>query len=292
MQNIKLSIDTNQICKKIGDKEGLTLIKKVGFDAVDFSLYALLPTSPFLGASYREYAYEIRKHLDEINLVCNQAHAPFNLMCSEKIDITEPNYKAIVRSIEIASILGAKQIIVHPIYVPVGETVNGMSYEDYNYMYYKSLEPYCREFEINIAIENMFYLDTKRNYRRGMLHTPEALTSMIKRLNSPYFLVCADIGHLAVTGDEPENVIKEMDPSILKALHIHDNNYISDEHTLPYLGAINWEAVMSALKEIGYQGDITFEISAYFKNFPPSLIEYALICSEKVGRHLLSYFDN
>lgn len=293
VKEMRLSVESAEVCEKFGDIEGLSLIKNAGFDAVDFSYCGLSDDSPVLGKGYREYAHKLRNHIDKLGLVCNQAHAPFNLSRTEKFDMSEPHYNEIVHSIEAAAILGAEHIIVHPIYVPVGETVNGISYEDYNHMYYKSLEPYCREFGIKIAVENMFYVDTKRKYRRGMLHTPETLTAIVKRLDSPYFVACVDIGHLAITGEEePEKFIRCMEPSVLKALHVHDNDYIMDMHILPFTGDINWKEVMPALKEMGYTGDLTYEICTYLKKFPNELIPDALKLAQSVGRYLISLFEN
>ncbi len=290
---MRLSVESAEVCARFGDEEGLRLIKNAGFDAVDFSYCGLPENSPALGEGYREYAQKLRKYMDELGLVCNQAHAPFSLARNEKLDMSELHYSEIVRSIEAAAILGAEQIVVHPIYVPVGETVNGISYEDYNHMYYKSLEPYCKEFGIKIAVENMFYYDAKRRYRRGMLHTPEALTAIVKGLDSPCFVACLDIGHLAITSEEePETVIRRMEPSVLRALHIHDNDYIKDKHILPFTGDINWKATMLALKEIGYTGDLTYEIGTYLKKFPKKLIPDALKLAESAGRYLVSIFDN
>lgn len=204
---MKISLEIAEIRSKVGDEKAIELIKTAGFDAVDYSFYGLGEDAPILGDNYVEYARKLRKILDEYNLECNQAHAPFELTRDEKQNLTQRHYLEIVRSIEAASILGAKNIIVHPIYVPVGETVNGVSYEEFNRRYYKSLEPYCEKFKINISIENMFYIDTKRNRFCGMLDTPQALTDMVKSINSPYFDACADVGHLAITGTEPEDFI-------------------------------------------------------------------------------------
>lgn len=288
---MRLSVESLEVCAKLGDEEGLRLIKNAGFDAVDFSYCGLPENSPVLGEGYREYAHKLRAHLDNLGLVCNQAHAPFNLTRTEKLDMSEPHYSEIVRAIEAAAILGAENIIVHHVYIPVGETVNGISYEEYNHIFYKSLEPYCKEYGINVAVENMFYYDMKKRRHKGMLHTPQALKAIIEGLNSPYFTACIDIGHLAITGYEPEEIVREMEPSILKALHIHDNDYLSDRHNLPFTGGINWKNVMSTLKKIGYTGDLTFEICNYLNNFSNELIPDALKFAQKVGRHLISLFE-
>lgn len=290
---MRLSVETAEVSKKFGDKKGILLLKEAGFDAVDYSFSGLPADSPVLGDNYREYAEELRKFFDENAIVCNQAHAPFELSRDEKFDMSVQHYKEIVRSIEAASILGAETIIVHPIYVPVGETVNGVSYEDYNYSYYKSLEPYCEKFNIRIAVENMFYVDMKRKYRRGMLHTPEALSVMVKRLDSPHFVACVDIGHLAITSrTEAEDFINLMSNDVLLSLHVHDNDYIMDKHMLPYTGDIPWEPVMKALKKIGYKGDLTYEICTFITKMPEKLVPEALKFAEAVGRHLITIFDD
>jgi len=289
---MRLSVETQEVYQKFGIKEGITLLKEAGFDAIDFTFCDLGEDSLFYSDKYREFALEIKKHIDEIGIVCNQAHAPFNLVRDEKPDMSEPHYNEIVRAIECASILGAETIVVHPVYVPVGETVDGVSYEDYNYKYYKSLEPYCEKFKIRIAVENMFYVDSKRKYRRGMLHTPESLTAMVKSLNSPYFVACVDIGHLAITSrTEPDDFITEMEPEVLTTLHIHDNDYIMDKHMLPFTGDLDWETVMKSLRKMNYSGDLTFEICGYLKRFPNELMPDALRLAAAVGRHLISIFN-
>ena len=42
--------------------------------------------------------------------------------------------------------------------------------------------------------------------------------------------------------------------------HIHDNYYKKDLHLPPFMGEANWELLMKTLKEVGYQGNLTFEL--------------------------------
>ena len=289
---MKLSVEIHEVRKKFGDEKAIELIKEAGFDAIDYSYYGLGADSAALSDSYREYAAYLKDILKKNNITCNQAHAPFELTRFEKTDTTEPHYTDIVRSVEAAAILGAENIIVHPVYIPVGETANGMSYEEYNLAYYKGLEPYCKKFNICISVENMFYFDEKRMYRRGMLGTPKELTEMVASINSPYFNACADLGHVAITEAEPETFILSMNPKLLKTLHIQDTDYIADRHTLPFLGGINWEAVMLSLKKIGYSGDLTYEIGGFLDNMPKELTLQALKLAASVGRHLISIFES
>jgi sugar phosphate isomerase/epimerase len=54
----------------------------------------------------------------------------------------------------------------------------------------------------------------------------------------------------------------------LHALHVHDNDYIDDRHTLPGLGRMDWEEIMKALAEIDYDGDFTYEADNFLVNIP------------------------
>lgn len=102
---------------------------------------------------------------------------------------------------------------------------------------------------------------------------------------------CVDIGHASLTGYEPEDFIEKMQPKYLKALHVQDNDYISDRHILPYTGDLNWKAIMTSLKNIGYDGDLTFEIFNYLKKFPDDLIPDALKFAVSIGKYLVSNFN-
>ena len=45
----------------------------------------------------------------------------------------------------------------------------------------------------------------------------------------------------------------------IKALHIHDNDGRDDLHLAPMTGTINWAVLCECLKQIGYNGDLSFE---------------------------------
>ena len=282
---MKLSMESYNMVLSFGAYEGFKLIKEAGFDCVDMSYYYQKEDSLLLGEGYREYAFELRSYLDELGLVCNQAHAPFNFKHGEPLDASNPNYLAIVRSIESASIVGAKQIVVHSICV---KKAGQLCFDHaYNLAYFKSLEPFCKKFNIKIAVENLFVLDNKRNSYMGRLGTPNELCEFVRELDSPYFVACVDVGHAAMTDGEPEEFLAGMDADLLAVLHIQDGNYREDCHTVPYLGAFHWTEIMKTLKKIGYKGELTFEIIKYMRNIPRELTKDALCFAAKIGRHLI-----
>lgn len=290
---MKLSVDTNLAQAYLGDEEGLLQIRKAGFDCVDYTFYGVDSyQSPILNDGYVAYAKKMRGVLDEIGLECNQAHAPmiFDNEYGSPFDVSCAPYRSVVRSMEAASILGAKQIVIHPV------AIRGALYsdpvEDYNVEFYRSFIPYCEKFNIKIAIENLYNTDRKRNgYINHRCGTPRMLARMLERLDSPWFTACVDLGHAALLGFEPQEFLTEMPKGTVTALHVHDTDYVSDLHQLPFLAKHDWNKIMEALKEIGYTGEFTFEVSPFYSKFPKELIPDALKFSHAVGRYLISLYE-
>ena len=289
---MRLSTESYILREKFGDIRALELIKEAGFDCVDFSYNNAEENSPLLSDTYREYAQKIREHLDKIELICNQAHAPFPFIYGGKFDESNPQYRDTVRAIESASILGAEYIIVHSIGIP--QEVNGVDVWEYNKDFYRSLIPYCEKFGISVAVENLFKRIKKPGGFdfMGRFAKSDELCRLIRDINSPYIVGCVDTGHASLTaGEEPEDFIAGLDGKYIKAVHIQDGDYIDDRHVLPFIGDFNWEAIMRSLKKIGYNNDLTFEIFKYLKKFPNELIPDALKLAQRCGRYLISLFE-
>ena len=284
---MKLSVGIYRIAKSVGDHKAIDLIKQAGFDAIDYSYFYDNECDEILGENYKEYAKDIKNHFDLVGISCNQAHAPLSFKYGMTMDSSEPTYFNIARSIESAAILGAKYIVVHSITVP-----DDIDFEEYNIEYYKSFIPYCEAFNIHVAVENLYKTDTKRNKKIGKIGSPKELNSIIKKIDSPWIVACVDVGHAALTGYEPEEFISRVDKNALKCLHVHDNDYLKDNHTLPYLGKFDWDALMTSLKNSGYTGDLTFEIVGFLPKLPKELIPDALKILASIGKHLISIYEN
>jgi len=285
---MKLSMDTFNLQIRYGDEKAIQMMKKAGFDCIDytFGLHEVEDENRILGDSYLEHAYKVREILDQNEISCNQAHAPFRVQYGDKFDETEKEYLKVVRAMEAASIMGAPYIVVHAIKVPDSEDVFS-----YNYEYYKSLEPYCEKFGIRVAIENLFKRDERSKCIRGRFYTAEQLNGMIEKLNSSWFVVCIDLGHAGLTGYEPQDLIRRFDKQVLRTLHVHDTEYTEDSHTLPYAGKFDWKQIAHALKDIGYEGDMTLEIFRYFEHVDDDFMEDALEIAVKTGRHLIKLVE-
>ena len=282
---MKLSVETFILREMFSDEEALRMIRKAGFDAYDYSFYWVNDGTDMLGTDYRQRATALRQLGDSLDITCNQAHAPFEIAYGDDFDLTNRNYLRLVRCMEFASILGAKNIIVHAIKDDLPEELDFFAY---NHRFYESLIPWCEKFGICVCVENLF------NWHESaipVLCEPAEHQSFVRQLNSPWVRICVDVGHSAITGYKPEDVLAAMDPQLLAALHIHDNNGVLDQHLLPGEGILDWNAITRSLATNGYSGDFTFELTGYLRIKTPEQMAEAMLAAQEKGRKLINQIN-
>ena len=284
-----LSTETGALSKIFGEKQTLKIISDAGFDAFDLSLHDLSRDEDYFlnGEDYREKAKELKEYANSLGLVCNQAHAPFHSSKGE-IEYDEWIFSKIVRAIEIASIIGAKIIIVHPKqhldHAEHSEELFLMNVE-----FYKRLIPYAEKFNIKIAVENMWQRNKGSNaIIDSTCSRAWEFTKYIDAIDSEWVVGCLDIGHAALVGVDIPKFIKTLGNKRLAALHVHDNNFCDDLHTIPFFANMDFISICKALKEIDYKGDFTYETYNYFKQFPKDFCPTAVKFLCDVGRYLIS----
>lgn len=279
-----LSMCTGTLASRFSDKEAIRLLKEAGFDAFDLTMCYNTPAEKVLSEnSYLEYADEIKKYADELGIFCNQAHAPTPSRENGEF------YDKIVRSIEVAAHVGAKVIVVHPI----KDEGDGYQWQknalfERNIAFYKSLIPYAEKNNIKIAIENVYSFDKQRNVVVSSVcsHSDE-FCRYIDLLNSEYIVACVDTGHAALVSDTASNLLATMRHRVC-ALHVHDVDCVSDNHTLPYTRKLNWDEICKTLAETDYQGDFTYEVRSFFSPYmEDDFIPIAVKFAEQVGRSLI-----
>ncbi len=290
---MKLAMNGVDLANRFGWERAIDICKTAGFDSMDYSLQGMEKPNDIFNdeKEYVKKALEYRKIADEKGFPITQTHAPFAFsgwndptVCEEFI------FPAIRRSIEISAIFGAKVAVVHPLHHFVYKGHEDEIYEK-NMKFYRSLIPLCKEYHIKVGIENMF----QRELLRGHISFDTCATipdfiRYIDTLDSEYMVACLDIGHVGLPygDDEAWDFIRALGHDRLQALHVHDNNYRMDQHTLPYLGKINWREVTKALGEIDYTGDFTYELTgelipkAMNEDFVPVTVKYMA----DLGRHL------
>ena len=117
------------------------------------------------------------------------------------------------------------------------------------------------------------------------LSTPVALVQMLDELETADAGVCLDFGHAFLGGDVPDAI--ETVAEHLIATHVHDNRRRSDDHLVPYQGAINWDAALMSMQKIGYDGTYLMELTN--TGSPAAVLEDARRARERFERALTSW---
>lgn len=276
---------TAGLSTRFGLKEAIRLIKEHGFDGYDCSLFSLMGEGQiFGGADYLEKAREIREYADSVGIPCLQAHSPDPPLrqfyqIDEMIDSQ-------IKAIEIAAILGADCIVVHPSSITDAEG----NYE----RIYSKLLPTARRLGIKIATENMFAWRDKNEIET----VPSAcgdgrdFKRYIDYVNDEYFTACLDLGHAEMMyAKGAVESIMALGGKRLGALHVQDNDCLHDDHGFPFTGNIKWEPICKALADVGYSGHFTFEASSYMRNFPNELIPSLLDLLYESGKYLVERIE-
>lgn len=285
---MKLSLNAEDTIIRVGMENALKTIAEAGFDCYDSPFFNT--ESGFFDDDYKSYALSVRKTADSVGLECNQAHAPFASAIWGNEEFNKKRFNEIVRSMECASILGAKIIVVHPIHVKKPKNVDEYAV---NKEFYDRLIPYAEKFNIKIATENMFNHDPKRDYIiSDVCNSPERFVNMVDCIDSPWVVACLDVGHCGLVGEDAAEMALALGHDRLKALHIHDNNYLSDEHVMPYMGKMDWDSICKALADIDYDGVFTYEAHLLRSHLPAELTSATAKYMHEIGRYLINKIES
>lgn len=259
-----ISTEIASAAKLVGEEKAVEWVAKAGFDAWDFSMFAmvrydwtnrrLLPNDhPLCRPDYLKFARGLRNIGLDNGIHCNQSHAPF--------PTAHPDIRGYMkRAIECTAEAGGKIVIIHP---------NNDASPEENAAFYLELLPFAKEHGVKIATENMWNWDTKRNCATACAcSTPDSFMAHLDAVNDPSFVACLDIGHAEMRslGTNAVEMIHALGGR-LQALHIHDNDLVNDSHMIPFAGKIDFSAIIAALKAVNYQGYLTLEADTYLKAF-------------------------
>lgn len=251
------------------------LIKEAGFTAIDWSIDLVWDRAEIKkgimpnGTIYDGSLDEIEKHFEDelkairkYGLKITQAHAPFPAYIEGKPEFTEYCIEIFKKAILLCDRVGCKNLVIHGITAYPDNKTD--SYDDIvklNMHMYTSLIPTLVNTNVTVCLENLFVSANEKRYA-GTCCDPHEACEYIDRLNETAgkecFGLCFDTGHINLVHCYPERYIQILGKRI-KALHIHDNDMMNDRHLAPYTGLFRWDRFTHALREIGYDGDLSFE---------------------------------
>lgn len=286
-----LSTQTDVAGARFGEEKTIRWICESGFDAIDYSMFRMRDDEDYIlnTDGYEKYVLKLKKLAESYGKIFNQAHAPFPSFKLNDEAYNKKVFPKIKRAVEIAGILGAENIVVHP-------TDFGKPSEEnleLNAEFYNKLQPVCKEFGVKVAVENMFGRDQRRKYIvPNICSEGDEFCRMVDMLDPECFTACIDIGHAGLVGTTAPDLIRALGHNRLGCLHVHDNNYREDKHLPPYFCDLDWEEITQALADIQYKGDFTFESDNLFRHFPEELMPaaYTFLCA--IGRDLIRRIES
>lgn len=287
-----LSSQNDQLSSAFGQERAIDIMKEAGYDAIDMSLFCMSNDGDIFNSdAYRARTLEIAAYAKEREIYFNQTHVAFTFDWKNPNEYEERCLPRQIRGLEISAMLGAKIAVVHPMHHGEYKKHEEERFEE-NMRFYRTLLPYAKEYGVKIALENMWQTDRKRKVIcEDVCSRAEELARYVDALDDDHFVACLDLGHCGLIGEEAEDAVRILGRDRLKALHVHDNNYRADMHTLPFISDMNWEAIMKALADIGYEGDLTLEADNFLSHFPLDFKPNAAKFMAEVGRYLISMHD-
>lgn len=200
----------------------------------------LCTSYPRFGINYPDYfdhrnAFEIDMMLAQLKssgIRVNSVHAPFGVNCdisSPCDEVHERGVDALIESIELATVVDAKIIVLHA----SDALADGISKRlDRARGVLREVSVVAEESGVVLALENL---------PPGYLgHTPEEIKLLIEGARPGAVGVCFDSGHANLTGRFTE--FAEMLIPYAVEVHVHDNDGMRDQHKFPGEGTISWKA--------------------------------------------------
>lgn len=256
---------------RFGDKEALKLAKDIGCDAVDFGLEDQEPDKE--GSVYskgedfvRKYYGELGDYAKELGLVISQTHGrcasyrrdeEWNRVTLEKTRLDLIATKA----------LGAPALVVHNVSTGrMGPETSAEEMQATSLRMWTDMLPYAKQYGVKIATET--FGDSPSHGCCDFFGQNEEFKKNYFAVKATeygeWFTACADTGHsnkaMRFGEPTPAEVIRQMGREFT-ILHLNDNDTLTDQHKMPLSGTIDWEDVMSALDEVGYDGVYNMELS-------------------------------
>ena len=277
------------------------LLKKCGFDSVDYNTGYLLPGAAItkgplttffdqdMDAILAHFA-PIKAAADENGIAFSQMHAPFPVWVKDKEDVNQYMIMVVEKLCRACAFLGCPAIVVHPVSRTLKEDELAT-----NFALYRALIPVAKETGVKICLENMF-TTFNGHVTEGVCADAAEVCMYIDTLNAEAgadcFGYCLDVGHANLVGKKLRPFVRALGHR-LTVLHLHENNAILDQHLAPYTqtavsttkNAMDWESFLQALREIDYKGDLSFETFHATNIIPPELRPAMLSYIAAVGHY-------
>ncbi len=235
--------------------KAIEYIAESGFHYIDYTFgpdYRL--RNGIFSSDMDGYIKSLKEKCDELGVNLIQSHSPMGTPLDDK-DGSFLNDT--LKCIEACGKLGIRNIVIHSGYI------RGLTKKqalEKNKEFYEKLLPAAEKYEVTILTENFNKMCFEDLY---WIDNATDLLELVEYVNHPLFHVVWDTGHGNMQKTTQEEALKLLGNHV-KALHVHDNNGLADQHLCPFFGTMDTASLMKGLKDIGYDGYFTFEADNFF----------------------------
>ena len=270
-----IGISLHDLQERYGDRRALEIAKEIGADAVDFSTsgapyHDYRETGSIYSKSEDEfvsYYADLKKYADSLGLTVSQTHGRLRGFRKDEEENAAVAENARLDCLA-ARTLGAPICVMHSVATGlVGPDTPPEEMRKLNFFWFNKALEYAKQYNVKIASET-FGDSPKYQICDFFGQIDEFLNSFdsvaAQGDNAAHFAVCVDTGHsnkaMRFGNPKPGDVIRRLGKRV-EALHLNDNDTLTDQHKIPMTGCIDWNDVLDALDEIGYTGVYNMEIN-------------------------------
>lgn len=230
--------------------------QKAGYGAIELNLGAEGAIGPNLASTAAELR-EMRRLAEAHGLQLRSVSCGLmwdHSLSASAPEVRERGYAIVAKQLETANELGADTILTVPGYC-LDEATSYELLEERSREQLERLLPLAERHGVTIALENVW---------NKFLLSPTEMARYVDQFDSPRLGVYFDVGNVMPYG-HPDQWIRILGSRVRK-VHVKDFRRAvgNGNGFVPLLsGDVPWQAVMQALREIGYADTLTAEIGAY-----------------------------
>lgn len=234
-----------------GLEEGLKKIKECGFDCVEIDLnQAECAEVLRTGEGLREYFEKVKKTADEAGVCVCQTYL--------STDVDNPSLTVAKNAVIATAVLGAKFAVIEPIVLSDSENTF-VENLDKNVAYYGALKEIVKGKDVTVAIPNTVgYNELKKTGAPNAYSSAGKVLQLLGCLGEG-FCACLDTARSYYAGQLPAHTARLLGDT-LKTTRLADCDGQGEERLAITAGYIVWNNVVVALKEIGFEGVLNFDV--------------------------------
>lgn len=303
MKKLGIGVQTSKTWfNEANPAESIRFIKNCGFEVIDYNIGGLfLETfdaenlTSFFDKSIEElyeYYKPFKAALAETGIEISQFHGLFSIY---KVGETEKNkyFVAVTeKMLAVCAYLGCKAMVIHPW---TGLDVHKEEEIRVNMNFYRQIIPMAKRYGVVICLENLFKPIHGKSFEGTCSSASEAcryIDTLNEEAGQKCFGFCLDVGHANMVGKNLYQYIVGLGDR-LTIMHIHENDGVNDSHMIPFTqrdrtgfkSPIHWDTFVRGLREIGYEGPLSFETVLAEEALPEEVREEGLRLISAIGKY-------